>query len=116
MKKLSIILSIVIILINCISEISYAQNTNDDKWNDGLERTINVSLSTEENKLYIYSEKEWNDVSLQLISTIGFTIYMDIINIPSKEETTILLPEINAGNYQVVLSKNNSPKTWFLTE
>ena len=51
-----------------------------------------------------------------MIDPDGQTLYIDVITIPSEEELTIPLSYLPEGNYQVILTKDNQPVTWYLTK
>lgn len=112
MKKSIAILFITIafILVPCVKANAEKNWVQDD------DRSVSLFLSIEENDLYIFSDKQWDNISIQVIDPNGRTIYVDVITIPAEEELSIPLSYLSEGNYQVVLTKNNQPVTWYLTK
>lgn len=91
---------------------------NADKagWHYEEDRSVSLFLSIEENDLHIYSDKQWENIGIQMIDPDGQTIYIDVITIPSEKKLTIPLSYLPEGNYQVILTKDNQPVTWYLTK
>ena len=91
---------------------------NADKagWHCAEDRSVSLFLSIEENDLHIYSDKQWNNIGIQVIDPNGRTIYVDVITIPAENELIIPLSYLSQDNYQVVLTKNNQPVIWYLTK
>ena len=106
------------LLFATISIVLFSVNAKADKENwypeDG--RSISIFLSIEKNDLHIYSDKQWDNIGIQMIDPDVQTIYIDVITIPSEEELTIPLSYLPEGNYQVILTKDNQPVTWYLTK
>lgn len=91
-------------------------NTHEKDWKSEDGRSVSLFLSIEENNLHIYSDKQWDNIGIQVIDPNGRTIYVDVIAIPGEEELTIPLSYLPEGNYQVILRKDNQPVTWYLTK
>lgn len=91
-------------------------NADKNIWNSEDGRSVSLFLSIEENDLHIYSDKQWDNISVQMIDPNGRTIYVDVITIPAEEELTISLSYLPEGNYQVTLTKDNQPAIWYLTK
>ncbi|WP_278623257.1 DUF3244 domain-containing protein [Parabacteroides gordonii] len=91
---------------------------NADKagWNCEEDRSVSLFLSIEENSLHIHSDKQWENIGIQVVDPNGRTIYVDVIAIPAEQELTIPLSYLPEGNYQVTLTKDNQPVTWYLTK
>lgn len=110
--------SITILLITIYFLLAPFIKANADKSNwvseDG--RSVSLFLSIEGNNLYIYSDKQWENIGIQVVDTNGRTIHVDVITIPAEQELTIPLSYLPEGNYQVVLTKDNQPVTWYLTK
>ncbi|MCD8269250.1 MAG: DUF3244 domain-containing protein [Parabacteroides sp.] len=110
--------SIAILLITISFLLAPFIKANADKanWDCEDDRSISMFLSIEENDLHICSDKQWDNISIQVIDPNGRTIYVDIITIPAENELIIPLSYLSEGNYQVVLTKNNQPVIWYLTK
>lgn len=91
-------------------------NADKNIWSCEDGRSVSLFLSIEENDLHIYSDKQWDNISVQMIDPNGRTIYVDVITIPAEEELTISLSCLPEGNYQVTLTKDNQPAIWYLTK
>lgn len=91
-------------------------NADENRWHPKDDRSVSLYLSVEENNLHIYSNKQWDNINIQVVDPNGKTIYMDVITIPAKEELSIPLSYLSKGNYQVILTKDNQPVTWYLTK
>ena len=79
-------------------------------------RSVTLFLTIEKNNLHIYSDKQWDNIDIQIIDPNGRTIYIDMISIPAEKEQIIPLSDIPNGYYQVILTKNNKPISWYLTK
>lgn len=93
---------------------SIKASTHEKNWNERDGRSVSLCLSIEENDLHIYSDKQWDNIGIQMIDPDGKMIYIDIITIPAEEELTIPLSYLPEGKYQVILTKDNQPVTWYL--
>lgn len=91
-------------------------NADEATWYPEDDRSVTIFLSIEENDLRIYSEKQFDNVNIQVVDSNGQTIYVNVINIPAETELDIPLSYLPEGNYQVVLTKDNQPVTWYLTK
>lgn len=91
-------------------------NADKNNWMQAEDRSVSLFLSIEENDLHIYSDKQWDNIGVQMIDPNGRTIYVDIITIPAEEELTISLSYLPEENYQVTLTKGNQPVIWYLTK
>lgn len=113
MKRLITILFITIsfLLAPFINASAY-----EGTWNAEDDRSVSLYLSIEENNLHIYSDKQWDNIGIQVVDPNGRTIYVDVIAIPAEEELIIPLSYLPKGNYQVILTKDNQPVTWYLTK
>lgn len=113
MKKLiTKLLTVVFFLLAFIVKV----NADKATWYPTDNRSVTIFLSIEENDLCIYSEKQFDNVNIQVIDPNGQIIYVNVINIPAETELNIPLSYLQEGNYQVVLSKDNQPVTWYLTK
>lgn len=113
MKRLITILFITIsfLLAPFINASAY-----EGTWNAEDDRSVSLYLSIEENNLHIHSDKQWDNIGIQVVDPNGRTIYVDVIAIPGEEELIIPLSYLPEGNYQVILTKDNQPVTWYLTK
>ena len=91
-------------------------NAHEAGWSCEDGRSVSLFLSIEENNLHIYSDKQWDNIGIQVIDPNGRTIYVDVITIPAENELIIPLSYLSQNNYQVVLTKNNQPVIWYLTK
>lgn len=91
-------------------------NADKNNWAQQEDRSVSLFLSIEGNNLHIHSDKQWDNIGIQVVDPNGRTIYVDVIAIPGEEELTIPLSYLPKGNYQVILRKDNQPVTWYLTK
>nr|WP_129730140.1 DUF3244 domain-containing protein [Parabacteroides goldsteinii] len=91
-------------------------NADEAGWSCEEDRSVSLFLSIEENDLHIYSDKQWDNIGIQVVNPDGQTIYVDVITIPAQKELTIPLSYLPEGSYQVILTKDNQPVTWYLTK
>ena len=91
-------------------------NADEANWAPEEDRSISITLSIEGNDLLIYSDKQWDNIGIQMIDPSGTIIYVNMINIQAEQELTIPLSDLPQGNYQVMLTKDNQPITWYLTK
>lgn len=91
---------------------------DEARWDSDSSRSISLFLSIEKNELHICSTNPWNDVNIEILDTTGVIVYMDRIDIPAEEELTVPIADTDLpeGNYQVILTKNSQPVTWYLTK
>lgn len=110
--------SITILFFTTISIVLFSINVkaNEESWDPEGDRSISLFLSIDENELHIYSEKQWDNIDIQVQDSNGTIIYINRINIPAEEELAIPLLDIPESNYQVTLTKDNKPITWYLTK
>lgn len=113
MKRL---ITILFVTISFIFAPIIKANADENRWYPKDDRSITIRLSIEENNLHIYSDKQWDNIGIQVVDPNGRTIYVDVIAIPGEEELTIPLSYLPNGNYQVTLTKDNQPITWYLTK
>lgn len=85
-------------------------------WSQEEDRSVTLFLSIEGNDLRIHSEKQFDNVGIQVVAPNGQTIYVNVINISAEAEMAIPLAYLPEGNYQVILTKNNQPVIWYLTK
>lgn len=109
-------IAILLITISFLLAPLVKANADEAGWSCEKDRSVSLFLSIEENDLQIYSDKQWDNIGIQMIDPNGRTIYIDVITIPSEEELTIPLSYLPEGNYQVILTKDNQPVTWYLTK
>lgn len=88
----------------------------ESNWSEEFLRSVTLSLSIEGNDLRIHSEKQFDNVGIQVVAPNGQTIYVNVINISAEAEMAIPLSYLPEGNYQVILTKNNQPVIWYLTK
>lgn len=91
-------------------------NAYKETWYPYDNRSITLFLSIEGNDLRIHSEKQFDNVGIQVVAPNGQTIYVNVINISAEAEMAIPLAYLPEGNYQVILTKNNQPVIWYLTK
>lgn len=91
-------------------------NAYKNSWCEDDDRSVTLFLSIEGNDLRIHSEKQFDNVGIQVVAPNGQTIYVNVINISAEAEMAIPLAYLPEGNYQVILTKNNQPVIWYLTK
>lgn len=91
-------------------------DAHENSWCEDENRSVTLFLSIEGNDLRIHSEKQFDNVSIQVVAPNGQTIYVNVINISAEAEMAIPLAYLPEGNYQVILTKNNQPVIWYLTK
>ena len=91
-------------------------DAHEATWDSMDRRSVTLFLTIEKNNLHIYSDKQWDNIDIQIIDPNGRTIYIDMISIPAEKEQIIPLSDIPNGYYQVILTKNNKPISWYLTK
>lgn len=91
-------------------------NAHENSWYEDDDRSVTLFLSIEGNDLRIHSEKQFDNVGIQVVAPNGQTIYVNVINISAEAEMAIPLAYLPEGNYQVILTKNNQPVIWYLTK
>lgn len=96
--------------------VPFVKANADKNWAQEEDRSVSLFLSIEENNLHIHSDKQWDNIGIQVVDPNGRTIYVDVIAIPTEQELTIPLSYLLEGNYQVTLTKDNQPVTWYLTK
>ena len=109
-------ITILFVIISFVFGPIIKANADENRWHPKEDRSVSIFLSIEENDLHIYSDKQWDNIGVQVIDPNGRTIYVDVITIPAEEELTISLSYLPEGNYQVTLTKDNQPITWYLTK
>lgn len=99
-------------IINMDAKTRYVESN----WSEEFLRSVTLFLSIEGNDLRIHSEKQFDNVGIQVVAPNGQTIYVNVINISAEAEMAIPLSYLPEGNYQVILTKNNQPVIWYLTK
>lgn len=113
MKRLCVILSCLLVLVLHFSQTIKA---DENSWNSERTRSFTLFLSIQENELHIYSEKQWDNINIQIQDVNRIVYNLTSIFLPAGEETVILLEdELPAGNYQVSLIRNGYPINWYVT-
>lgn len=113
MKKLIVILSCLLVL---AFHFSQTLKADESSWDSERTRSFTLFLSIEENELHIYSEKQWDNIHIQIQDINGIIDTLSPILLPAGEETVIPLgKELSAGNYQVSLIRNGFPINWYIT-
>lgn len=114
MKWLSLILSCLLVL---VFHFSQTVKADENSWNSERTRSFTLFVSIEENELHIYSEKQWDNVNIQIQDINGIVCNLTSILLPAGEEIVIPLEEeLPAGNYQVSLIRNGYPINWYVTK
>lgn len=93
-------------------------NVYEEVWESDINRSLSIILSIEEKDLHIYSDNLWNDISIEILNPEGAIIYTNRIDIPAKGILILSVAdtELPKGIYQVILTKNNQPRIWYLTK
>lgn len=103
-------------LLICVLPFLQVIKAEENSWIPKESRSLSLSLFIEENELHIYSEKQWDNIHIQIRDINGIIYTLSPILLPAGEETVIPLgKELPAGNYQVSLIKNGCPINWYIT-
>lgn len=113
MKKLIAVLSILTTLITLVSTETRA---NEEKWKPDEGRSVSLFVFIADNTLHICSDNQWDNVTIQIQDLNEIIFYFDNLTIQGAAETIIPLPDLPEGNYQVILTRNNQPISWYLTK
>lgn len=103
MKNILLVLTAFLFLIP--SEL-IAENTItsiESKWNTTDERSISFSpqLSIDEQNIYIYSEKELNDLEVIIKDSLGNVIYYNVTTVPECTTYSIDITDFGKGDYTI---------------
>ena len=84
----------------------------EDKWNTTNDRSIlfTPQLSIDEQNIYIYSEKELNDLEV-IKDSLGNIIYYNVVTISEYTTYPIVINELNKGEYTIQIKKESSYTT-----
>lgn len=105
---------IVIGLALCIlmPTIAYPNKIKDVEypWGDDESRAISSSpsLSIDDSNIYIYSEKQLDCLTVQIIDARGIVLYNDMTNVPTGIEYPISIESLPKGNYQIYISQEDN--------
>ena len=82
----------------------------EDGWNIEDERSISFApqLSIDEQNIYIYSEKELNDLEVIIKDSLGNVIYYNVTTVSEYTTYPILIDNWNKGEYTIQLKKGSS--------
>ena len=112
MKEKTIKKMMMTIIMLFLSNTVIAENviTEDEKkWNPENERTITSApkLSIDESFLYIYSEKQLDNVNISIQNADGNIIYSIVTTIPACQTYSIPVSGLNNGEYTFSLIMND---------
>lgn len=81
-----------------------------DSWSEKEDRTIpsSPSLSIDDSNIYLYSEKQLDGLTVQIINARGIVLYNDMINILAGIEYPISIESLPKGNYQIYISQEDN--------
>ena len=112
MKEKTIKKMMMTIIMLFLSNTVIAENViteNEKKWNPENERTITSApkLSIDESFLYIYSEKQLDNVNISIQNADGNIIYSIVTTIPACQTYSIPVSGLNNGEYTFSLIMND---------
>lgn len=81
----------------------------DVQWEEDNERTTTTApkLSIDDSFLYIYSEKQLENVTISIQNTNGNIIYSIVTTIPCCQTYSIPVSNLNNGEYSLLLTIDN---------
>ena len=81
----------------------------EDGWNIEDERSISFvpQLSIDGQNIYIYSEKELNDLEVIIKDSLGNVIYYNVTTVSEYTTYPILIDNGNKGKYTIQLKKGS---------
>ena len=81
----------------------------EDGWNIEDERSISFApqLSIDEQNIYIYSEKELNDLEVIIKGSLGNVIYYNVTTVSGYTTYPILIDNWNKGKYTIQIKKRS---------
>ena len=82
----------------------------EDGWDIENDRSISFApqLSIDEQNIYIYSEKELNDLEVIIKDSLGNVIYYNVTTVSEYTTYPILIDNWNKGEYTIQLKKGSS--------
>jgi hypothetical protein len=82
----------------------------EDGWDIENDRSISFvpQLSIDEQNIYIYSEKELNDLEVIIKDSLGNVIYYNVTTVSEYTTYPILIDNWNKGEYTIQLKKGSS--------
>jgi hypothetical protein len=82
----------------------------EDGWDIENDRSISFvpQLSIDEQNIYIYSEKELNDLEVIIKDSLGNVIYYNVTTVSGYTTYPILIDNWNKGEYTIQLKKGSS--------
>ena len=81
----------------------------EDGWDIENDRSISFvpQLSIDEQNIYIYSEKELNDLEVIIKDSLGNVIYYNVTTVSEYTTDPILIDNWNKGEYTIQLKKGS---------
>ena len=81
----------------------------EDGWYIDDERSISFApqLSIDEQNIYIYSEKELNDLEVIIKGSLGNVIYYNVTTVSGYTTYPILIDNWNKGKYTIQIKKGS---------
>lgn len=81
----------------------------EDGWDIENDRSISFvpQLSIDEQNIYIYSEKELNDLEVIIKDSLGNVIYYNVTTVSEYTTYPILIDNWNKGEYTIQLKKGS---------
>ena len=75
----------------------------EDGWNIENDRSISLApqLSIDEQNIYIYSEKELNDLEVIIKDSLGNVIYYNVTTVSEYTTYPINITDFRTGNYTI---------------
>lgn len=107
MKLKGFILGIVCFTLMPINVFSI--NVTNKNWGDLDDRSISSepTLSQDDNAIYIYSDKELEDLSIQIKDLSGNIVYSTIATVPAGIEYPTAIGTLPQGEYLFVIAQGS---------
>lgn len=104
-----------LILVFLMSLLSFAEAKEDVKtvqenwWQtEEIDRSFTSPyLSMDDESIYIYSEKQLDDVYIAITNNNGCVFYAEIVNIPAGRDYAVSIETLPEGEYSITLMQGN---------
>lgn len=88
----------------------FAININDKNWDIEDDRSISSEpiLSQDANNIYIYSEKQLDNLSIEIKDLSGNVVYSTVTTVPAGVEYPISIATLPKGEYFFTIAEDNN--------
>lgn len=89
---------------------AFSIKITDKNWDDSIDiRSISSepTLSQDDNAIYIYSDKELEDLSIQIKDLSGNIVYSTIATVPAGIEYPTAIGTLPQGNYLFIITQGS---------